>query len=212
GSVVSGPERLLAAHQGSHHRQGIVEDDDVGDGSGGEGAQLGTADQLGGDAGGAGHGPLERGAASVDEVADRGVHGQHTPGDGPVFESHLRAGDEQALAPDGVLAVGEAGGGDGIGDESHPLESGVHDDLHRVEVEMDAVGDDAQDHVAAGQGGERDPRVPVVHRALGVEQMGHGAGSGVEGGVGGGGVGVGMADGDDDPAGDQAGYQLEGPG
>ncbi len=113
------------------------------------------------------------------------MHGQDAAGDGAAPEARYAAVGEDGSGGEAVLAGRGAGGGDGVGDEAdavgaeHPKGEPDH-----LRVDVQAVGYEAAHDARVGEGRAGEARIPVVHRAHGVEEVGRAGHPAVEGAVG----------------------------
>ncbi len=125
------------------------------------------------------------------------VHGEGAAGEGAVGATGHAVLHPYLLAPQVEGAVGQAGQGDGIGDEHRPLRAfGAQQQLHGAGVDVDAVGDELHSHVPRVEGGRQAAGVAVVEEAHAVVAMGDVPDAEGEGALGLliGGVAVGEAD------------------
>ena len=198
-----------ALGHGDHHPQGRVEQDQVG-----VLARLQAAlavvdpDRLGGVAAGRRPQLGQRPAGGGLEVVQGPVEGEDAAGQGPVGQADGAVHEEGRPAPDGVGALGQPGGLQGVADQDHALGPlGLHQQAHGGRVDVDVVGDQLAAELGGDQGSAEQPRLSMAERAHGVEGVGDVAdavGDGLEGLVVG---GVAVPGGDGDAPGQRIGDQ-----
>ena len=124
------------------------------------------------------------GHAEPDEVAQGLVHRAGTPGERAVVEADGRPGFGGPAAEHAVLAIGQTGEGDGVGDGDEPPAGRRVGEPQRVRGDVHEVADHADVDVVAGHRHATDRGLARRRLALGVPQVGDHRRPGVERGVG----------------------------
>ena len=132
------------------------------------------------------------------EVADGAVKREGAAGDGAVGEAAADAVDDDRRAHLVVRAVGQPGGGDGIGDQNQPAGLLPRHEVKQRRVDVEGVADELAVHPVVVERRADGPRLPVVQRRHGVEGVGGVGDAGLDArhGFVPGGVGVAHGDGD----------------
>ena len=144
----------------------------------------GQADQVGGYAAGR-RDRVGQPGARRHHVGHREVHPQHGPGQRAVnaHRGHAVAfGQRDRLAAEQVASRRHPGARGGVGDQEDPAGRRGERDEANLGRDMLQVGDEAAGQPGVSQRLARHAGLAVMHRPLGVEQVGDHAGAGVRGG------------------------------
>ena len=172
----------VAADHGGDEVQVVGQQHEVGPGPGRERA----ADRVAEDGrrrGGRGvHRRLRRAAGEGDEVAHALVHGQVAAGQRAVGQADAVVVDGDLGAAERLRPGGIPRAADRVGDDREALAEGALGHRHDVRVHVDAVGDEPDVQPLVGQRHAGQPRLAVVQRRHGVEEVRDPGGAGVDGG------------------------------